>query len=95
MVSTLISECELLLSREHGFAIFSLHQGRKVICSTFLWTEGVQDAESHICSYALYGGSAVSHRNVHRWIELFKKGWASVIDAEGMGGGRLLNVNKQ
>jgi hypothetical protein len=86
MVSTLISACELLLSREHCFATFSLHQRTREI-STFFWAEGVQDAESHPCSYALHGDNAVSHRSVDRCIELFRKCWASVINAEGAGGG--------
>jgi hypothetical protein len=47
-----------------------------------LWTEGVKGAKIHACLCAQYGNNALPHQSVHKWIEMFKSGWTSVMDAK-------------
>jgi hypothetical protein len=42
-----------------------------MICDTFLWAEGVPGGQIHQCMCASYGDSALSHRVVYEWIEIF------------------------
>jgi hypothetical protein len=53
--------------------------------SHFLWSEGVQGAEVHMHLCAQHGDSALSQRLVYKWIEMFKKGWKNVTDADRLG----------
>jgi hypothetical protein len=51
----------------------------------FLWAEGVPGGQIHQCMCAQYGDSALSHRIVYEWIEMFKNDYTSVTDAECLG----------
>ena len=48
----------------------------------FLWAEGVKGAEIHARLCTQYGDNALSRRSVYEWIEMFKNGRTSVMDAE-------------
>jgi transposase len=50
-----------------------------------LWAEGVPGGQIHQHMCAQYGVSALSHRVVYEWIEMFKNGYMSVTDAERLG----------
>ena len=54
-----------------------------VIC--FLWAEGVQRAQIHLCMCAQYGDKVLSRRIVYEWTEMFENGRMSVTDAERSG----------
>ena len=51
----------------------------------FLWAEGVKGAEIHARLRTQYGDNALPRRSIHEWIEMFKNGRTSVIDAERSG----------
>ena len=51
----------------------------------FLWAEGVKGAEIHTCLCTQYGDNALPRRSVYEWIEMFKNGRTSVMDAECSG----------
>ena len=51
----------------------------------FLWTEGVKGAEIHAHLCTQYGDNALPRRSVYEWIEMFKSGRTSVMDAERSG----------
>jgi histone-lysine N-methyltransferase SETMAR len=50
-----------------------------------LWTESVKGAEINTRLCACYGDSALSRQSVYEWIEMFKNGRTSVMDAERSG----------
>jgi len=82
MVSALNSVYELLLSGKHDYDVFSLYQERTEICGMLIWAKGVQAAEIHTHLCAQYRDSALSWRNVYKWIEMCKKVFKIVTDAE-------------
>jgi transposase len=47
--------------------------------------EGVKGAEIHAHLCTQYGDNALPRRSVYEWIEMFKNGWTSVMDAERSG----------
>jgi len=51
----------------------------------FLWAEGVKGAEIHARLCIQYGDNALPQRSIYKWIEMFKKGQTSVMDAEHSG----------
>ena len=51
----------------------------------FLWAEGVKGAEIHARLCTQYGGNSLPRRSVYEWIEMFKNGRTSVMDAERAG----------
>ena len=52
----------------------------------FLWAEGVKGAEIHTHLCTQYGDNALPRRSVvYEWIEMFKNGRTSVMDAEHSG----------
>jgi histone-lysine N-methyltransferase SETMAR len=51
----------------------------------FLWAEGVKGAEIHTPLCVQYGDNALPYQSVYEWIEMFKNGRRSVMDAERMG----------
>ena len=51
----------------------------------FLWAEGVKGAEIHARLCTQYGDKALPRRSVYEWIEIFKNGRTSVMDAETSG----------
>jgi hypothetical protein len=51
----------------------------------FLWAEGVKGAEIHARLCTQYGDNALTRRSVYEWIEMFKNGRTSVMDAERSG----------
>jgi hypothetical protein len=51
----------------------------------FLWAEVLKGAEIHTRLYAQYGDNALPRQNVHEWVEMFKNGRTSVMDAERSG----------
>jgi hypothetical protein len=78
-------QCELLLSVKHVGASFSLHQRRAENEIRFLWAEGVKGADIHARLCTQYGDNALPRRSVYEWIEMFKNGRTSVMDAERSG----------
>jgi hypothetical protein len=50
-----------------------------------LWAEGVPGGQIHQRMCAQYGDTALSHRAVYEWIEMFKNGCKSVTDSECLG----------
>ena len=50
----------------------------------FLWV-GVKGAEIHARLCTQYGDNALPRRSVYEWIEMFKNGRTSVMDAERSG----------
>ena len=52
----------------------------------FLWAEGVNGAEIHARLCTQYEEKALPLRSVYEWIEMFKNGRTSVMDAEGWDG---------
>ena len=51
----------------------------------FLWAGGVKGAEIHARLCTQYGDNALPRRSVYEWIEMFKNGRTSVMDAERSG----------
>jgi hypothetical protein len=51
----------------------------------FLWVEGVKGAKIHTRLCTEYRDNALPRRSVYEWIEMFKNGWTSVMDAERSG----------
>ena len=51
----------------------------------FLWAEGVKGSEIHARLCTQYGDDALPRRSVYEWIEMFKNGRISVMDAERSG----------
>jgi len=51
----------------------------------FLWAEGVKGVEIHARLCTQYGDNALTRRSVYEWIEMFKNGRRSVMDAERSG----------
>ena len=51
----------------------------------FLWAEGVKDAEIHARLCTQYGDNALPRQSVYEWIEMFKNGRTSVMDAKRSG----------
>src|SRR5215469_11595517 len=51
----------------------------------FLWAEGVKGAEIHARLCTQYGDNALPRRSIYEWIEMFKNGRTSVMDAERSG----------
>ena len=64
-------------------SIYTQEEQRSVI--RFLWAEGVKGAEIHARLCTHYGDNALSRRSVYEWIEMFKNGRTSVMDAEPSG----------
>ena len=50
-----------------------------------LWAEGVKGAEIHARLCTQYGDNALPQRSIYEWIEMFKNGRTSVMDAECSG----------
>ena len=51
----------------------------------FLWAESVEGAEIHARLCTQYGDNAFPRRSVYEWVEMFKNGRTSVMDAERSG----------
>jgi len=51
----------------------------------FLWAEGVKGTEIHARLCTQYGDKALPRRSVYEWIEMFKNGRTSLMDAERSG----------
>jgi len=51
----------------------------------FLWAEGVPGVQIHLRMCAQYGDKFLSRKIVCEWIEMFKNGRTSVMDAERSG----------
>ena len=51
----------------------------------FLWAEGVKGAEIYARLSTQYGDKALPRQSVYEWIEMFKNGRTSVMDAERSG----------
>ena len=51
----------------------------------FLWAEGVKGAEIHACLCTQYEDNTLPRRSVYVWIEMFKNGRTSVMNAESSG----------
>jgi len=51
----------------------------------FLWAEGVKGAEIHARLCTQYGDNTLPQRSIYEWIEMFKNGRTSVMDAERSG----------
>ena len=51
----------------------------------FLWAEGIKGAEIHARLCTQYGDKALPRRSAYEWIEMFKNGRTSVMEAECSG----------
>ena len=51
----------------------------------FLWAGGVKGAELYARLCTQYGDNAMPRRSVYEWIEMFKNGRTSVMNAERSG----------
>ena len=64
-------------------SVCTKEEQRSVI--SFLWAEGVKGAEIHARVCTEYGDNTLPRRSVYEWIEMFKNGRTSVMDAERSG----------